>query len=522
MGRLAKRLLGSVVCACFIGLLPVCISAQTTNPYFKILVVDRETGRGVPLVELETVHHVRYVTDSRGIVAFDEPGLIGQDVFFFVHSHGYTMPKDAFGYRGLKLHVRAGGSAQITLQRVNIAERLYRITGEGIYRDTVLVGEKPPVRQPLLNGQVAGQDTAEAIPYRDKIFWFWGDTSRPSYPLGNFATSGATSLLPAHGGLDPVTGVDLTYFVNTEGFCRGMAPLPDPGVVWIDALMTVHDADGQERLLARYERLKELGKPQERGLMRFNDATQTFEPIARYDLANPVTPQGHPFHYTVQGVDYLYFPTPFPNLRVRADLPDLKDLSHYEAYTPLAPGSRYEGAHSNLERDGLGKLVWAWKRNTAHLSPSQQRELVSAGQMTRGESPFALRDMDTGTSVEAHGGSVAWNAYRRRWILICVQESGTSYLGEVWYAEAETPEGPWRTAKKIVTHDRYTFYNPTQHPFFDQHGGREIFFEGTYTNQFTGTPDTPPTPRYEYNQIMYRLDLSDIRLHTKTAAPEAK
>ena len=130
--------------------------------------------------------------------------------------------------------------------------------------------------------------------------------------------------------------------------------------------------------------------------------------------------------------------------------------------------------------------------------------------------------MDTGAHVEAHGGSVAWNAYRQRWIMICVQAGGSSYLGEVWYAEAEAPEGPWRTAKKIVTHDRYTFYNPTQHPFFDQQGGRMIYFEGTYTNQFTGTPETPPTPRYEYNQIMYRLDLADPRLHAKTVGATRK
>jgi hypothetical protein len=252
--------------------------------------------------------------------------------------------------------------------------------------------------------------------------------------------------------------------------------------------------------------------------MRFNDSTQTFEPIAHYDLVNPVTPQGHPFHYAGQGVDYLYFPTPYPNLRVRATLTDIEDLTHYEAYTPLAPGSSYMGANSTIERDALGKPVWAWKRATAPLSLAQQRELIAAGKIPQDECPFALRDLDTGKMVEAHGGSVAWNDYRKRWIMICVQAGGTSNLGEVWYAEAETLEGPWHTAKKILTHDRYTFYNPTQHPFFDQQGGRTIYFEGTYTNQFTGNPETPPTPRYEYNQIMYRLDLADPRLHTKTAA----
>ena len=54
------------------------------------------------------------------------------------------------------------------------------------------------------------------------------------------------------------------------------------------------------------------------------------------------------------------------------------------------------------------------------------------------------------------------------------------------------------------------FYNPKQHPFYDQEGGRIIYFEGTYTNSFSGNP--VQTPRYEYNQIMYRLDLSDPRL----------
>jgi hypothetical protein len=45
---------------------------------------------------------------------------------------------------------------------------------------------------------------------------------------------------------------------------------------------------------------------------------------------------------------------------------------------------------------------------------------------------------------------------------------------------------------------------------FDKEGDRIIFFEGTYTHTFSGNPDQ--TPRYDYNQIMYQLDLSDPRL----------
>ena len=87
---------------------------------------------------------------------------------------------------------------------------------------------------------------------------------------------------------------------------------------------------------------------------------------------------------------------------------------------------------------------------------------------------------------------------------------GTSQVGEIWYAEAEAPVGPWLHPRKIVTHDRYSFYNPVHHPEFDEEGGRRIYFEGTYTREFSGNPE--PTPRYDYNQIMYRLDLADPRL----------
>src|SRR5262249_3282025 len=93
---------------------------------------------------------------------------------------------------------------------------------------------------------------------------------------------------------------------------------------------------------------------------------------------------------------------------------------------------------------------------------------------------------------------------------IAVQSGGTSMLGEVWYASADTPVGPWHYAVKVVTHERYSFYNPKQHPMFDRDGGRRIYFEGTYTHTFSGNPDA--RPRYDYNQDLYRLDLGDPRL----------
>jgi hypothetical protein len=52
----------------------------------------------------------------------------------------------------------------------------------------------------------------------------------------------------------------------------------------------------------------------------------------------------------------------------------------------------------------------------------------------------------------------------------------------------------------------------------DKENGRIIYFEGTYTTTFSGNPN--PTPRYDYNQVMYRLDLSDRRLALPVAIYE--
>jgi hypothetical protein len=132
--------------------------------------------------------------------------------------------------------------------------------------------------------------------------------------------------------------------------------------------------------------------------------------------------------------------------------------------------------------------------------------------MKREEARFQPRDVESGKIVQMHAGSVCWNEFRKRWVLICSEIFGTSMLGEIWYSEADDPTGPWLKARKIVTHEKYSFYNPAQHPFFAQDGGRVIYFEGTYTAEFSG--NTSQTPRYDYNQIMYRLDLADERLQS--------
>lgn len=138
-------------------------------------IVDAETGRGVPLVELRTPNAVAFWTDSNGVAVIDDPAFQDHDVAFVIHSDGYEFPgKLMIGEdSGRILQVRPGFHDELKIRRLNIAERLYRITGADIYRDSVLAGLKAPIAQPILDGGVVGQDTNVAIPYQGKIFWCW-------------------------------------------------------------------------------------------------------------------------------------------------------------------------------------------------------------------------------------------------------------------------------------------------------------------------------------------------------------
>ncbi|MBI1369560.1 MAG: hypothetical protein GC162_13010 [Planctomycetes bacterium] len=433
------------------------LAAAQTKP-MAIHVIDEDTGRGVPLVTLTTTNNITYITDSAGYVAFDEPGLLGTKVYFTIASHGYACPADGFHMRGVALDT-SGGEATIKLRRLNIAQRLYRVTGQGIYAESLKLGRDAPIDN---NGRVMGQDSVQTAIYHDRIYWFWGDTNRPEYPLGQFSTSGATSEMPPK--IDPSSGVNLQYFTDKTGFSRPMIPLGKPGVVWIDGVVTVPDKDGRERLVCHYSRRKSLAEELEQGVAVFDDESEVFKPVVELPLDAKLHPRGHAFIVTEGDAKFIYFADPTAKVRVRATYEAMIDPAAYEAI----PG---------------------------------------------GDDPMTT-DAATGKPVKLHAGSICWNAYRKKWIMIANQIGGTSILGEVWYSEADAPSGPWKSAVKIVTHDQYSFYNPVQHDFFDEQDGRIIYFEGTYAATFSGNDH--PTPRYDYNQMMYRLDLADERLHPAT------
>ena len=137
--------------------------------------------------------------------------------------------------------------------------------------------------------------------------------------------------------------------------------------------------------------------------------------------------------------------------------------------------------------------------------------LVAEKELAKHETGNDLVDIETGKLVRTQHGSVYYNQQKQRYVMIVSQVGGSSFLGEIWYAEAPEPLGPWKYARKIVTHDKYSFYNPKQHPLLGDDQGKTIYFEGTYTQMFSGNEH--PTPGYDYNQMMYKLDVTDSRLN---------
>lgn len=169
-------------------------------------------------------------------------------------------------------------------------------------------------------------------------------------------------------------------------------------------------------------------------------------------------PRGHPIqHIDTEGSPIILFGDPFPELQIPAT---------YEAW---ASGND-------------------WKEIDAPANPKAP---------------------DGSGVITPHRGSIAWNAHLGKWLTVFTQKFGKpSALGEVWMSHSDSPFGPWAPATKVLTHENYTFYNPVLHPELVPADADFILFEGTYSATFANKP--VPTPRYDYNQILYRVDFKDL------------
>jgi hypothetical protein len=470
--------------------------AAPATDYFGLRAIDQETGRGVPLVRFKTTNNIVFWSDSQGYVAFNEPGLMNTEVHFEVDSPGYEFPADGFGFRGIRVTPAAGQVHEIRMKRLQPAERFRRLTGQGIFRDSELMGLTVPIGTPSLNAGVMGSDSVQMVPYRNRLFWLWGDTNLAYYPLGNFHVTAATSPLPSSSTFPASEKLQLDYFVDTStNRVKKMLPSEKPGAVWLFGLINLREAPDRETLVAHYSRHLRLGEMVEHGIAVFDDESQQFQIAKTFEFTNTwQIPSGQAFRHADHDGDFVYFADPFPVVRVPANLEALCDPLQYQAYYWDAALQQYR-----------------WQHEHPPTTQTLEHKLLQEQTLSATAARFQIAERDTNRPVTIHRASVNWNNYRQRWIMIgCeINSSGTpSHLGEVWYAEAPDLTGPWTTAIKIATHPGYSFYNPRQHVAWDQADGRYIYFEGTYTQMFSATQTA--TPRYEYNQLLYRLDLETI------------
>lgn len=432
----------------------------------RIEVVEQGTAWPVPLVELRTTHNVRFITDNAGLIAFDLPELMGRETWFEVIGHGYEISPDGFGMRGVRLKPEPGKTLRVEVRRRILAKRLGRVTGAGLFAESQKLG----LARDWAETGILGCDSVQTAVHRGRIFWFWGDTTLARYPLGIFDGTGATTALHPLELFEPPLRLSLGCFTNADGFPRAIAKMPGTGPTWITGCANLPDKSGTPRLVCAYMKVKPPLEAYEWGLAVWNDAVSLFEPLRtiwkKSDAAPapPPLPQGHAQLWKdPHGREWVLFGNPLPSLRCPATFEEWQDSSTWD---PLKPQESIPAAEG-------GDLIHP----------------------------------HTG----AHSGSFAWHPWRKRWVTVFMQAFGKpSAFGELWYAEADAPTGPWGPAVKVLSHENYTFYNPRLHSEWFTEQSPVLVFEGTYTAQFANHP--PATPRYDYNQILYRLDLDDPRL----------
>lgn len=435
-------------------------SARALDPC-EIVVVEKGSGWPVPLVELRTTHAVRFVSDNAGVIAFDLPELMGRETWFEIIGHGYEVPKDGFGMRGLRLAPEPGRTLRVEVERQNIAKRLGRLTGGGLFAESQKLGRELDWPE----SGVLGCDSVQNAIHRGRLFWAWGDTTLARYPLGIFHMTGATTPLQPLTSFAPPLKLNFDYFRDEKGAPRAMAKMPGDGPTWLYGLISLRDQSGGERLVGTYDKIKGYLDAYETGQAVWDEKANAFQPLrtlwkrsSKEEKPTAAT-KGHPLLWKDEhGREWVLYGNPFPHLRHPATFDAWQDESTWEKLAP----------------------------------------------------PASVTSAD-GQPIKPHTGSIAWNAWRKRWVTVFMEEFGKpSAFGELWYAEADSPLGPWGPAVKVLTHADYTFYNPKLHPYFTPADSPILLFEGTYTREFSSNHQ--PTPRYNYNQILYRLDLDDPAL----------
>lgn len=430
----------------------------------RIEVVEQDSGWPVPRVELRTSHAVSFFSDNAGVIAFDLPEMMGREIRLEVSADGYEVPADGLGFRGVTVTPEPGRTLRLGVQRTSVAKCLGRLTGAGLFAESQKTGGD----RDWAESGVTGCDSVQLASFEGGLFWLWGDTLLPDRPLGLFHCSGATTQARPLAAFEPPLRLAFELFRDKDGRPRDIARMPGDGPTWLAALVNLPDRDGREHLGATYMKVRSLDDIHEWGLALWDGANfrphRTIWQKSADSPEPPPLPKGHAVRWTDEaGRDWVLFGHPFPALKCPATLEAWSDPARWETVPGPAPLQAADGR----------------------------------GEVKPASGP--------------HSGAIAWDNHRRKWIAVFQQDGGAgAKSGNVWYAEADSPFGPWGPAVEVLSHRKHTFYNVRLHPELTGPDAPFVLFEGTYTALFAD--GAARTPRHEYNQALYRLDLDDPAL----------
>ena len=307
--------------------------AEENRGLFRITVLDKTTDQPVPLVELRTTNLLRFVTDNAGVIAFDAPELMNRETWLDVLGHGYEVPADGFGMRGFRIKPQPDTSIVVKVERKNIAQRLGRLTGSGLFAESQKLGEFVDWKE----STIVGCDSVQMTEYRGRAFWNWGDTTLSRYPLGNFHMTGAFTNLNPFASVEFPIRPRFEYLFKSDDSPKPMAPIAGSGPTWLTGYISLKDSASNEHLVACYRKIKPPLDSYEIGLCEWQEEKQEFQAKQVLWNASEKTPaptripEGHTVRWNdEEGRGWILFGNPFPSLRCRDAYEAWSDPSQWE------------------------------------------------------------------------------------------------------------------------------------------------------------------------------------------------
>jgi hypothetical protein len=347
-------------------------TSTASSAYFRIKFVDAHTRRGIPMVLARSSHYLEQYSDSAGNIAFLEPGMMNRPVWFSILTDGYNFsasdqPASSHAHQalfpydsGVTLTTTPGTTATVLLNRTQIAERVYRLTGAGLYRDTLLTQDlseipasaAPRASEDTHSGSTA-QDSLQIAIFKRKVLWLFGDTacaqsSREANCFGSGMFSvGAHSCVPGGAGCadKPDEPPSLQYYGNSTVFPprpHPMAPIaPLNQNTWVSAFVTIDPGTPSESLFGHY--YKNPGDGQGSGSEGIARWDETRSQLVQQAVWPPGLPSGLEGAHTIQllspadcTLGYAYFVNGAVSLRVRATAQAVSNPHAYERLSPAA------------------------------------------------------------------------------------------------------------------------------------------------------------------------------------------